>query len=45
MTVLSVNLNKIALLRNSRGGALPSVDEAAREIGRASRRERVLIEV
>ena len=32
MTVLSVNLNKIALLRNSRGGALPSVDEAARVV-------------
>lgn len=30
MTVLSVNLNKIAVLRNSRGGALPSVIEAAR---------------
>ena len=30
MTVLSVNLNKIALLRNSRGGALPDVGTAAR---------------
>jgi pyridoxine 5-phosphate synthase len=30
MTVLSVNVNKIAVLRNSRGGALPSVDRAAR---------------
>ena len=29
-TRLSVNLNKIAVLRNSRGGALPSVLEAAR---------------
>lgn len=29
-TRLSVNLNKIALLRNARGGALPSVVEAAR---------------
>lgn len=29
MTVLSVNLNKIAVIRNSRGGALPSVDQAA----------------
>jgi pyridoxine 5-phosphate synthase len=30
MTVLSVNLNKIAVLRNSRGEALPSVIDAAR---------------
>lgn len=30
MTLLSVNLNKIALLRNSRGGNAPSVTEAAR---------------
>ena len=30
MTVLSVNLNKIALLRNSRGDDLPSVEQAAR---------------
>lgn len=29
MTRLSVNLNKIAVLRNSRGGALPSITEAA----------------
>ena len=29
MTRLSVNVNKIAVLRNSRGGALPSVVEAA----------------
>ncbi len=29
MTLLSVNVNKIALLRNSRGGGLPSVLEAA----------------
>src|SRR5688572_26701474 len=29
-TRLSVNLNKIAVLRNSRGGALPSVLDAAR---------------
>ena len=29
MTLLSVNVNKIALLRNSRGGALPSVTKAA----------------
>jgi pyridoxine 5-phosphate synthase len=29
MTRLSVNLNKIAVLRNSRGGALPSVSTAA----------------
>jgi pyridoxine 5-phosphate synthase len=30
MTRLSVNVNKVATLRNSRGGALPSVIEAAR---------------
>lgn len=30
MTVLSVNVNKVAVLRNSRGGALPSVERAAR---------------
>jgi pyridoxine 5-phosphate synthase len=30
MTRLSVNLNKIAVLRNSRGGALPNVVDAAR---------------
>lgn len=30
MTALSVNLNKIAILRNSRGGALPDVREAGR---------------
>ncbi len=30
MTVLSVNVNKIAVLRNSRGGKLPSVERAAR---------------
>ena len=30
MTRLSVNVNKIAVLRNSRGGALPDVVEAAR---------------
>ena len=30
MARLSVNLNKVATLRNSRGGALPSVVEAAR---------------
>ena len=29
MTRLSVNINKIATLRNSRGGNLPSVEEAA----------------
>lgn len=29
MTALSVNLNKIALVRNSRGGTLPSVTRAA----------------
>jgi pyridoxine 5'-phosphate synthase PdxJ len=31
MTALSVNLNKIALLRNSRLGDRPSVVEAARQ--------------
>ncbi len=30
MTALSVNLNKIAILRNSRGGELPDVREAGR---------------
>lgn len=30
MTLLSVNVNKIAVLRNSRGGALPDVVQAAR---------------
>lgn len=30
MTLLSVNVNKIALLRNSRGGTLPDVVQAAR---------------
>lgn len=30
MTVLSVNVNKIAVLRNSRGGDMPSVVDAAR---------------
>jgi pyridoxine 5-phosphate synthase len=30
MTKLSVNVNKVATLRNSRGGSLPSVVEAAR---------------
>src|SRR3970282_86373 len=30
MTVLSVNVNKIAVLRNSRGGNLPDVVQAAR---------------
>lgn len=30
MTVLSVNVNKVALLRNSRAGAIPSVSKAAR---------------
>jgi len=31
MTLLSVNVNKIAVLRNSRGGLLPDVTAAARE--------------
>ena len=30
MTLLSVNLNKVALLRNSRDTAIPSVIEAAK---------------
>ncbi|HOI54982.1 MAG TPA: pyridoxine 5'-phosphate synthase [Phycisphaerae bacterium] len=30
MTALSVNVNKVALVRNSRGGEIPSVVEAAR---------------
>jgi pyridoxine 5-phosphate synthase len=30
MTLLSVNVNKVAVLRNSRGGGLPSVLEAAK---------------
>ena len=30
MTLLSVNVNKVAVLRNSRGGNLPCVLEAAR---------------
>lgn len=34
MTRLSVNINKIATLRNSRGGNMPSVEKAAREIQR-----------
>lgn len=29
MTRLSVNINKIATLRNSRGGNIPNVEEAA----------------
>ena len=32
MTVLSVNLNKIAVLRNSRGGQEPSLTDAARTV-------------
>jgi pyridoxine 5-phosphate synthase len=32
MTVLSVNLNKVALLRNARGGRTPSVVAAARTV-------------
>ena len=32
MTILSVNLNKVALIRNSRGGARPSVTQAARVV-------------
>ncbi len=35
MTALSVNVNKIAVLRNSRGGDEPSVSEAARAVIRA----------
>ena len=32
MTKLSVNINKIATLRNSRGGDMPNVAKAAVEI-------------
>ncbi|MFN0176052.1 MAG: pyridoxine 5'-phosphate synthase [Saprospiraceae bacterium] len=32
MTKLSVNINKIALLRNSRGGSLPDLVQAAKDI-------------
>jgi pyridoxine 5-phosphate synthase len=32
MTLLSVNVNKVAVLRNSRGGALPSVTAAAEAV-------------
>jgi pyridoxine 5-phosphate synthase len=32
MTVLSVNVNKVAVLRNSRGGDMPSVAAAARAV-------------
>jgi pyridoxine 5-phosphate synthase len=35
MVNLSVNLNKIALLRNSRGGSAPDVLEAARTVSKA----------
>lgn len=34
MTKLSVNINKIAVLRNSRGGNCPDVLQAARDIER-----------
>ncbi|MDE6779367.1 MAG: pyridoxine 5'-phosphate synthase [Alistipes sp.] len=34
MTKLSVNINKIAVVRNSRGGNMPDVVQAAREIER-----------
>ena len=34
MTKLSVNINKIAVVRNSRGGNLPDVVRAARDIER-----------
>ena len=34
MTKLSVNVNKIALIRNARGGNLPDVVRAARAIER-----------
>ncbi len=34
MAKLSVNINKIAVLRNSRGGGIPSVVEAARAVER-----------
>ncbi|MDX1721330.1 MAG: pyridoxine 5'-phosphate synthase, partial [Salegentibacter mishustinae] len=32
MTKLSVNINKIATLRNARGGNIPNVVEAAKKI-------------
>ncbi len=32
MPILSVNLNKVALLRNARGGAVPNVIDAARTV-------------
>lgn len=32
MTILSVNINKIATLRNARGGNMPDVEKAARDI-------------
>src|SRR5690606_16649784 len=35
MTVLSVNVNKVAVLRNSRGGDEPRVDQAAETAIRA----------
>ena len=38
MTRLSVNLNKIALLRNSRGADTPGVTEAARTVVELRRR-------
>ena len=34
MTILSVNINKIATLRNARGGNLPDVEKAARDCER-----------
>jgi pyridoxine 5-phosphate synthase len=38
MTLLSVNVNKIAVLRNSRGGRLPApVDEALRCVAAGAR--------
>ncbi len=39
MTKLSVNINKIAVIRNSRGGNLPDVIEAAKRIEGLERRE------
>ena len=32
MTLLSVNINKIATLRNARGGNMPDVEKAAADI-------------
>ena len=43
MTVLSVNVNKIAVLRNSRGGAEPRVTDAAEAALKAEGREVIVV--